>query len=120
MSRPIWLLIRHSLSSFGVRDEDPARVDAQGSPEEAATYVAFVLMASGQLSLTELGTARAIDELVADIQSSICVGGNPALVAELLTELHAKIWAPLEGFLGASGKSSLARTANSIAFRLRH
>ena len=83
-----------------VRDEDPARRDVPGSPEGAAKYLAFVLMSSGQLSLAELGAAQAIDELVADFQSSIRAGGNPALVAELLKELHVKIWAPLEGFLG--------------------
>jgi len=87
-----------------IQDPDPVSSGQTRAPEDEARYLAFTLTGSGRLSLVDLGAARAIDDLVADLQSALRGLGQPALLADLLRALYSHLWLPLEGSIGEAGK----------------
>ena len=87
-----------------VQDTDPVHSAQTSGPDTEARYLVFTLTSSGRVSLVDLGAARAIDELVADLQASLRGHSHPGLVADLLRDLYSRLWQPIAGLIGDPGQ----------------
>ena len=87
-----------------VQDPDPPSPAPAREADTEPRYLAFTLTSSGRVSLVDLGAARPIDVLVADLQASLRGNSNPALMVDLLRELASHVWQPLAGLIGDAGR----------------
>lgn len=78
----------------------PATAGAKHSMNLPGRYVAYTLSVGRQPTLVDLGNAQEIDTLVGDLQSAIRHRSSDGLVKNVLRELHARLWQPMESSLG--------------------